>query len=240
MENIQREDLNDVDRAAGLLRLRDLMQEELDKAHEEAVAVEQPWGNKMTWAKVGQRLGYSRQRIHQLIQLLNLPDEIKDDVRDGRISERDTRMYQGLKPSQQRALHKARIAGDISTSEAKDIARILKENPDLTVYQTIRALREPAAAEETPWEKNAPDLSAAGAAAEPRPPHPFALEDSMPDQAPGASRITNMTRLSYVRQHLARIQRQGLAAHERHEVLRLLRLIEQDVRSLIGALETDS
>ncbi len=239
VENIQREDLNDVDRAAGLLRLRDLMQEELDKAHEEEVAAEQPWGNKMTWAKVGQRLGYSRQRIHQLIQLLNLPDEIKDDVRDGRISERDTRMYQGLKPSQQRALHKARIAGDISTSEAKDIARILKENPDLTVYQTIRALREPAEVE-TVWAAPPSDLPAVQPADEPHSTHPFALEGSLPDRAPGPGRRTNMTRLSYVRQHLARIERQGLAAHERHEVLRLLRLIEQDVCSLIEALEIDS
>src|SRR5690606_4830073 len=97
---------------------------------------------KVSWAKVGQRLGYSRQRIHQLIQLLNLPDEIKGDVRDGRISERDTRIYQGLKPSQQRALHKARLAGDVTLDEVKDIARILKENPDRTVYQTIRDLQE--------------------------------------------------------------------------------------------------
>ena len=32
VENIQREDLNDVDRAAGMIRLRDLLQEELDRA----------------------------------------------------------------------------------------------------------------------------------------------------------------------------------------------------------------
>ena len=56
---------------------------------------------------------------------------------------------------------------------------------------------------------------------------------------PEGERITNARRLSYVRQHLARIQRQGLAAGERQEILRLLRLIEQDVSSLIAALESD-
>ncbi len=70
VENIQREDLNDVDRAAALLRLRKLMQEELDAAQRTQAATGEPWGGKVTWAKVGGRLGYSRQRIHQLIQLL--------------------------------------------------------------------------------------------------------------------------------------------------------------------------
>lgn len=242
VENIQREDLNDVDRAAGLLRLRDLMQEELDKTLQEESGARQPWGSKISWEKVGQRLGYSRQRIHQLIQLLNLPDEIKEDVRDGRISERDTRIYQGLKPSQQRALHKARIAGDISLEEAKDVARILKGNPDRTVYQTIQDLR---AALSLP-----PSASALQVETEPESVAPEPLPASLPlassmkdaplaDLAPGAVKPTNTMRLSYVRQHLARIQRQGLPAKERQEVLRLLQLISQDVNSLMTALQTD-
>ncbi len=238
VENIQREDLNDVDRAGGLLHLRDLMQDVLEKAQEEGVSDEQPWGNKITWAKVGQRLGYSRQRIHQLIQLLNLPDEIKEDVRDGRISERDTRIYQGLKPSQQRALHKARLAGDITTDEAKNVARILKENPDLTVYQTIRDLRTPTP-EFSPQKDWAEPATLSGD-------DDFSQIEtiSMSDVltanlAPGTTRVTNVTRLSYIRQHLARIQREGLHTAERQEVLRLLQLVEQDVRSLIKALSED-
>ena len=226
VENIQREDLNDVDRAAGLLRLRDLMQDELDAARAAGVQTDIPWGTRITWAKVGQRLGYSRQRISQLINVLDLPEEIQDDVRGGRISERDTRLYRGLKKSQQRALHKARIAGDVSEKEAKQIARILKEKPDQTVYQTIRLLRqtavEPEIVPETPPEAEDP---------------PFAHAPL--SSPPEGERITNARRLSYVRQHLARIQRHGLAEGERQEILRLLRLIEQDVSSLIAALESD-
>ena len=67
VENIQREDLNDVDRAAGLLRMRELMQAELDALNAEGdlQADSSPWSKTITWAKVGKRLGMSRQRIHQ-------------------------------------------------------------------------------------------------------------------------------------------------------------------------------
>lgn len=145
VENIQREDLNDVDRAAALLRLRKLMQEELDATQAGLPPTGEPWGGKVTWAKVGNRLGYSRQRIHQLIQLLDLPDEIKEAVRGGLLTERDTRVYQGLTPVQQRALHRARLAGDLNSGEVRQIARLLREAPEMTVAAAARLLDEAAA-----------------------------------------------------------------------------------------------
>ena len=57
VENMQREDLNDLDRAMGIIRLRKLMQEELDTAQAEGIQTEEPWGSRMTWAKVGSDLG---------------------------------------------------------------------------------------------------------------------------------------------------------------------------------------
>ena len=239
VENIQREDLNDVDRAAGLLRLRDLMQNELDAAQEEGITSDEPWGKKISWAKVGKRLGYSRQRIHQLIKLLDLPDEIKDDVREGVLSERDTRIYQGLKPSQQRALHKARLAGDLSQAEVKDVAAMLKANPDKTVYQTVRELQE-AAKEERPYDPTLtlPDqlpeeeefLTSTSGSLLTR------EADTLPDLAPGTLRVDNITRLGYIMQHLSRIRAQGLPPGERAEVLSRLKIIQQHVSSLLVAI----
>ncbi len=147
VENIQREDLNDVDRAAALLRLRKLMQEELDSARRDRGGAggptkDEPWAGKVTWSKVGGRLGYSRQRIHQLIQLLDLPDEIKDAVRDGALSERDTRVYQGLTAVQQRALHRARMAGEMDAGDVRAIARLLREAPEMSVASAARLLKE--------------------------------------------------------------------------------------------------
>ncbi len=238
VENIQREDLNDVDRAAGLLRLRDLMQAELDAARAEQVETDEPWGSKITWAKVAKRLGYSRQRIHQLINLLDLPEEIKKAVREGSLSERDTRIYQGLKPAQQKALHEARMAGDLTGEEVKQVARLLKDAPNLTVYQAARLLRQPpepvspAPSRPTPQgrqseQANGPDVGDESEVAVP-------TESRVVPARSGAP--TAIDRLTWVRGHLARIPRHGLTAAERQEVLRLLHLIEQDVRSLLEAL----
>ncbi len=230
VENIQREDLNDVDRAAGMLRLRDLMQEELDQAQAEGIANDEPWGTRVTWAKVGNRLGMSRQRIHQLIQLLNLPDEIKESVRDGELSERDTRIYQGLTQTQQRALHRARVAGDVSQTEARKISRFLKDAPDKTVAQAMRVMLEPLPSPEPtfdPSEATEPDASiSAETPADP----------PAPTSSTAARAATAVDRLMYVRHHLNRIQLKGLSAEENQEVVRQLRLIEQDIASLIDSL----
>lgn len=252
VENIQREDLNDVDRAAGLLRLREMMQEALDRAREEDVPTDEPWGNKITWAKVGRRLGYSRQRIHQLIKLLDLPEEIKSAVRDGSLSERDTRIYHGLKPSQMRALHRARVDGDVTTKEAKKIASHLKQYPQETVSRTVRALRQPP--EAPPGETAVADLDPATAdtplqpaamrtweQADERPLADSGDEDKPEQVSPTrTSKPNSLDRLTWIRGHLARIQRQGLSGAERREIVRLLRLIEQDVASLLDALTDES
>lgn len=232
VENIQREDLNDVDRAAGMIRLRDLLQEELDRAGVEDTASDKPWANKITWAKVGDRLGYSRQRIHQLIKLLNLPDEIKEAVREGKLSERDTRVYQGLRPSQQRALHRALMAGDLSSAEMRQVARLLKDAPNLTVHQAIRLLKEP----ETRIEPVFDPSTALDVGDGPQGEGDLAwLSADTPASSPGQP--GGIQRLVWARGHLHRIQPQALSQAERQEIVRLLQLIQQDVNSLLAVLE---
>jgi ParB family chromosome partitioning protein len=240
VENIQREDLNDVDRAAGLLRLRDLLQEELTAAKAEDVPAAHPWSRKITWAKVGKRLGYSRQRIHQLIQLLKLPDEIKEDVRSGALTERDTRLYQGLKLSHQRALHRARMAGDLTQTEVRRIARFLKEAPQQTLPDAINLIRQPIPRNEQEFEISFGDS----------PFDPDVEENASPQRPlrtgagwhegsvipPRSGGPTGVDRLDWVRGHLARVPRHKLTTAEQTEMLRLLHLIQQDVHSLISTL----
>jgi len=242
VENIQREDLNDVDRAAALLRLRALMQEELTAARSDNRPSGEPWGGKMTWAKVGGRLGLSRQRIHQLIQLLDLPDEIKDAVRDGALSERDTRVYQGLTAVQQRALHRARMAGDVNPAEVRQLARLLRQAPEMTVAAAARLLQasddegEQATADRRPpTADQSPHLSISQSPSADEPRGMAPTTDPLRPARVGAP--TSIERLDWVRGHLARVDRQGLTAAERRELLRLLRLIRDDVASLMKALE---
>lgn len=234
VENIQREDLNDIDRAAGLLRLRELLQEELDKAQAEGVKTDEPWGSKFTWAKVAKRLGYSRQRVHQLIQLLKLPEEIKQAVQEGVLSERETRVYQGLTMPQQRMLHRVRMAGDIESFEVKKLARQMKVNPEQTVSEAISLIRQMPS---RPMSLTADEEETADRQPT-RPLHsgiPW-TEDSIIPPRSGAP--TDIDRLGYIRSHLSRIKREGLTAVERREMVRLLDLIQQDVASLLAALQT--
>ena len=254
VENIQREDLNDVDRAAALLRLLLLINFYVYTAGLEAVRGEQaakdePWAGKVTWSKVGGRLGYSRQRIHQLIQLLDLPEEIRDAVRDGTLSERDTRVYQGLTAVQQRALHRARLAGDLAPGDMRALARLLREAPDMTVAAAARLLRQ-TANDAGPTTNGGPGDSSRGES--PRPTTGPEAASGAGSSGPAATAVdpagimpsrvgrpTSIERLDWVRGHLARVDRQGLTPAERRELLRLLKLIQDDVASLISALAQD-
>jgi ParB family chromosome partitioning protein len=258
VENIQREDLNDVDRAAGLFRMQGLMQTELDaKAAEGNREIDtSPWSKTITWAKVGKRLGMSRQRIHQLIRLLDLPKSIKEDVRAGKLSERDTRIYQGLKTRQQRDLHRARYEQELNPTELKLVARFLKDEPAKTVSQAIREVRYP-----LPSTSSEPELDSSfepEALFKPEVSFEVGPDPAVRDEEDASltslrsqpwtegtvlparqTRPTSIDRLDWIRGHLARIQRQALSPAERREILRLLTLIQQDVASLLAALQDD-
>lgn len=243
VENLQREDLNDVDRAYGMVRLRDLMQTELDAQLAAGVVEGKPHSRSISWAKVSERLGFTRQRASQLIQLLDLPEEVKDGVREGRVSERDTRILRGLKPSQQRALFRALEGGDVDQRQYRQVARFLKDDaPELTVHEAIRVLEKPLppvrAMGEPSFDSSFRDEEGMlsdeeGGATAVTP----TTEPPTPDHTPNAARITSVQRLVWARGHLARVSRQGLAPGERAEIVRLLHIVAQEVTSLLAALE---
>ena len=242
VENIQREDLNDVDRAAGLLHLRDLMQEELDaqEAKEREGANNSPWAKTMSWAKVGKRMGYSRQRIHQLIQLLELPEEIKQDVRDGKLSERETRVYQGLQTKQQLVLHRARQKKNLSPTEMRLVARLLKEEPAISVSQAIEEIRDrmPPAVSEPPFDSSfgQPAVDSALIDQEKRSLEATDAQAWLEEIMLPPEQNTNRGRLVWIRSLLARTERHGLSTRERLVMLHLLNLIQQDINTLVAAL----
>ncbi|PID87306.1 MAG: hypothetical protein CSB13_00105 [Chloroflexi bacterium] len=229
VENIQREDLNDMDRALGMMRLRDLMQIELDAQIAEGKTSSTPHSRSISWANVSERLGFTRQRASQIIQLLDLPDEIKEGVRQGAIRERDTRALKGLKPSQQRALFRALEAGDVNKQEFKQIARYLKKDaPHSTVHQAIQVLHAPL----PPLSEQGFDSSFDKAD---RSADSIFAGGEITDSEQG-KRITNLQRLHWVRGHLARTTIHQLPTADQQEMKRLLKLIQEDVNSLIKAL----
>ncbi len=235
VENMQREDLNDVDRAIGLTRLKKLMEEELATAKAENIQSKEPWGKTITWSKVGERLGMSRQRVSQLVSVLKLDQELQDNIRTGQMSERETRIYQGLSNSQQRALSREMTAGAISDAEEVKIARFLKENPTSTVAQAIKQMRQP-----PPPQVSEPEYTEFEAEVEEiRPLSSIGEGENQEPTTPNNQQRTNLDYLRFIRTHLAKFETTGNTREERAEYIRLLELIKGDVDSLIRTLKND-
>jgi len=107
IENLQREDLNSIDRAEGIKALK--------------VSLSLPW------TEVARKLGLSKQRVLDLVGLLNLPDEIKEDIRSRKLTEKHGRALRKLKDSKDEVLKISKIikekklSGDQTLKLAKEV-----------------------------------------------------------------------------------------------------------------------
>lgn len=155
-------------------------------------------------------------------------------MREGALTERDTRVYQGLTAVQQRSLHRSRMAGDLNAGEVRQIARLLREAPDMTVASASRLLMAAVEEPEDATALTADPTSPAATAPRDEPRGGDFTIDTLRPARVGAP--TNIERLDWVRGHLARVDRHNLSAAERKEMLRLLKLIADDVASLTSAL----
>ena len=235
VENMQREDLNDVDRAISLTRLKKLMEEELERAKAESIQSKEPWGKTITWSKVGERLGMSRQRVSQLTGVLKLDEQIQEDIRTGLLSERESRIYQGLQQSQMRALHRERLAGTVNEAEEKQVIRYLKSNPTATVAQALRLLREPTSPPPPQYHEEGV-IANEEEEEELRPYSSVGEGEEQIAVTASSSQRNNSDLLRFIRGHLAQFDLQELNPEERKETIRRLELIKKDVDSLIQAL----
>lgn len=105
IENIQREDLNPVDRA----RAFDKLATEFKFKH----------------AEIARKVGKSREYVTNTIRLLTLPNEILEALNKGQISEGHTRpiLMLGDRPDEQRVLFKEIIVKKLTVREAEAISR---------------------------------------------------------------------------------------------------------------------
>jgi ParB family chromosome partitioning protein len=106
IENIQREELNAVDRAHALTRLRVSL-------------------NLRSWQQVGEMVGITRQHIHNLLNVTRLPDPIREDVRAGELTEKHARALMRLQqntPLQHllwERIHSERLSGRAADEAAR-------------------------------------------------------------------------------------------------------------------------
>jgi ParB family chromosome partitioning protein len=104
VENIQRADLNAIDRAHAFKKLC----EEFDLTHEE----------------IARKVGKSREYVSNSIRLLGLPNNIQQSVRQGKISEGHARSIVGIKnPAAQRALFEEVLANNLSVRQVEQRTR---------------------------------------------------------------------------------------------------------------------
>ena len=127
IENLQREDLNPVDRARAFLRLQD----EFSLSH----------------AQIGKKMGKSREYVSNTLRLLHLPEDIMNALSAGKISEGHTRPLMMLKdrPMEQETLFKEIMYKKMSVRDSEKIARSiatdkirnknLKQDPKIQDYQ---------------------------------------------------------------------------------------------------------
>jgi ParB family transcriptional regulator, chromosome partitioning protein len=108
MENVVREDLNAVDRAAALR----LLKRQMDDA---------------PWERVAEAVGIRRSRLFQLLSTEKLVDSVQDRIRSGELSEKQTRSLQGLAPQAQETLASLIVEG-LSEKEAQSIGRQLRQD----------------------------------------------------------------------------------------------------------------
>jgi ParB family chromosome partitioning protein len=105
IENLQREDLNPVERAQSFQRLADEF--------------------KLTWTEVGKKVGKSREYVSNTVRILMLPQDILDALSKGKITEGHTRPLLMLidRPQEQMTLFKEMMIRKMTVREAESIAR---------------------------------------------------------------------------------------------------------------------
>lgn len=107
MENVIRDDLNAVDRAAALRALRSQMGEP-------------------SWDVVADAVGIKRSRLFQLLGTGKLAPGAQADIRAGRLSEKQSRALQGLSSTKQEALRDLIVEQNLSAAAAMRLARAYK------------------------------------------------------------------------------------------------------------------
>jgi ParB family chromosome partitioning protein len=105
IENVQREDLNSVDRAKAFERLSTQF--------------------KLTHLEIARKVGKSREYVSNSLRILGLPADMLEGVTQGKISEGHTRPLLMLteKPEEQQTLYKEIIYKKLSVRETENIAR---------------------------------------------------------------------------------------------------------------------
>ena len=124
IENIQREDLNDIDRAAALKELK--------------VNLGSPW------EEIARRLGLTKRRVLDLIGLLALPEEIQDDIRHKKLTEKHGRALRTIADQEDKLTEVVGFIKDkkLTGDQTINLVRAIKSEPRFTIEESYNTIKE--------------------------------------------------------------------------------------------------
>ncbi len=128
IENLQREDLNVVDRSAALKALK--------------VNLGTPNGKPPTWDEVAERVGVSKRRVLQLAGVADLAAPVQEALRTGTLTEKHTRAMNGLSPERQHRLTTVTVDEGLTPDETTAAARAMKRDATIDATQAAARTRE--------------------------------------------------------------------------------------------------
>lgn len=109
-ENVIRDDLNAVDRAAALRRLKTTL-------------------GDASWEQVAAAVGIKRSRLFQLLGTGKLSPQVQEDIQQGRLSEKQSRALQGMPAVKQEALREMLVQERLPEQAVMRLARAYREFP---------------------------------------------------------------------------------------------------------------
>lgn len=131
-ENVQRQDLNDLEKARAFARLR-----------EQLAADGRPHAEKELDEATGQAVGLAARTVRRYLGLLELPDEVQAMLRDGELTVTQAQHLRRI-PNQRTQIELARAAAEegMSAAELSRLSSYFAANPELTLDAALNALQQ--------------------------------------------------------------------------------------------------
>lgn len=151
IENVQRQDLNDMEKARSFKRLRDRFNLE---------ASDQPLSEGELDQRIGVAVGLAPRTVRRYLGLLDLPLEIQQFLRDGELTVTQAQHLRRINNTKtQLELAQMIVDEGLSAGEVSNLANYFAANPNLTVDAAMQALANNLELRTSPSE---PTVSAGG------------------------------------------------------------------------------
>lgn len=132
IENVQREDLNDMEQARAFARLRVHIVETRGKMADHDLD-----------EAVGQTVGLTGRTVRRYLGLLDLPDEVQQLIRRGELNVTQAQHLRRIaSPRTQAELARFAVEEGVSAAELSRLAAYFAANPNLTLETALQALEQ--------------------------------------------------------------------------------------------------